>query len=78
MSASRQQIRRDENLSKLHEFLVSNNRLGSINRQEEVSMIPVHLLDLEPGQKVLDMCASPGSKTAQIIDILMRDETAKE
>ena len=33
-------------------------------------MIPPLLLDIKPGQSVLDMCAAPGSKTAQIIEML--------
>ena len=33
-------------------------------------MIPPLLLDVKPGQSVLDMCAAPGSKTAQIIELL--------
>ena len=33
-------------------------------------MIPPLLLDIKPGHSVLDMCAAPGSKTAQIIEML--------
>ncbi len=34
--------------------------------QEEVSQLPVHLLDPQPGERVLDLCAAPGNKTAEI------------
>ncbi len=34
--------------------------------QEEVSMLPVMLLQPQPGERVLDLCAAPGSKTAQM------------
>lgn len=34
--------------------------------QEEAAMIPVLLLDLKPGERVLDLCAAPGNKTAQL------------
>lgn len=34
--------------------------------QEEVSMLPARLLDPQPGERVLDMCASPGGKSAQM------------
>jgi NOL1/NOP2/sun family putative RNA methylase len=39
---------------------------GLYHVQEEVSMVPVSLLDPQPGERVLDMCAAPGGKTAQI------------
>jgi len=34
--------------------------------QEASSMLPVSVLDPKPGEKILDACASPGSKTTQI------------
>jgi NOL1/NOP2/sun family putative RNA methylase len=39
---------------------------GFCQPQEEVSMVPVVLLDPRPGERVLDLCACPGNKTAQI------------
>lgn len=39
---------------------------GLAHIQEAVSQVPVHLMDLRPGHRVLDMCAAPGGKTAQI------------
>ena len=50
-------------LSALHET-------GRLTRQEAVSMIPAIALDTKPGDVVLDMCASPGSKTTQIAEHL--------
>ena len=38
-------------------------RSGLLNIQEQVSMYPVMLLDPQPGEHILDMCAAPGSKT---------------
>ncbi len=38
--------------------------------QSIASQIPVHFLDLEPWDKVLDITAAPGSKTSQIASIL--------
>lgn len=40
--------------------------LGHYHVQEEVSLLPVPLLDPKPGERVLDLCAAPGGKTAQI------------
>lgn len=39
---------------------------GLCHAQEEVSLLPVALLDPAPGDRVLDLCAAPGGKTAQI------------
>ncbi len=44
--------------------------LGYIYIQDGASMIPPIVLDLEPGLKVLDLCAAPGSKTTQIAQIM--------
>ncbi len=40
--------------------------LGYIYVQDPASMIPPVVLDAQPGEMVLDMCAAPGSKTTQI------------
>ncbi|MBI2137652.1 RsmB/NOP family class I SAM-dependent RNA methyltransferase [Candidatus Woesearchaeota archaeon] len=40
--------------------------LGYIYIQEAASMIPPEVLKPQPGEIVLDMCASPGSKTTQM------------
>jgi NOL1/NOP2/sun family putative RNA methylase len=42
------------------------HNLGFIYVQEVASMIPVIVLDPQPGEVVLDLCAAPGSKTTQI------------
>jgi len=39
-------------------------RRGWISIQDEASQIVPHLLDVRPGQRVLDLCAAPGGKTA--------------
>ena len=41
-------------------------RAGLAHAQEAVSQVPASLMGLAPGQRVLDMCAAPGGKTAQI------------
>ncbi|WP_224704126.1 RsmB/NOP family class I SAM-dependent RNA methyltransferase [Devosia aquimaris] len=35
--------------------------------QDTASAIPARLLGLEPGDRVLDLCAAPGGKTAQLV-----------
>ena len=40
--------------------------VGLCHVQEEVSMLPVMLLAPRPGERVLDLCAAPGNKMAQI------------
>lgn len=39
---------------------------GLAHAQEAASQVPVMLLDPRPGHRVLDLCAAPGGKTAQI------------
>lgn len=68
VSAPRQMLRRDNVLSPFHKFLVRMNEIGAVNRQEAVSMIPPLLLDVRSGHSVIDLCAAPGSKTAQILE----------
>uniref|UniRef100_A0AAG5D585 tRNA (cytosine(34)-C(5))-methyltransferase n=1 Tax=Anopheles atroparvus TaxID=41427 RepID=A0AAG5D585_ANOAO len=74
LELSRKDIRRSEPLFKLHNFLISETSSGNISRQEAVSMIPPLVLDVQPHHKVLDMCAAPGSKTAQLIESLHAGE----
>ncbi len=47
--------------------------LGKVYVQEAASMIPPLILKPKPGELVLDMAASPGSKTTQLA-ALMKDE----
>ncbi len=42
---------------------------GQVYLQNLSSMIPPLLMDLEPGQRVLDLCAAPGSKTTQLFSL---------
>ena len=43
---------------------------GKIYIQNLSSMLPPLLMDLKPGQKVLDLAAAPGSKTTEIAALL--------
>ena len=46
---------------------------GILTRQELVSMIPPLLLDIKKSDLVLDMCAAPGSKTGEMIELMNMD-----
>jgi NOL1/NOP2/sun family putative RNA methylase len=54
----------------VRKLLISLHETGRLTRQEAVSMIPVMALDPKAGEAVLDMCASPGSKTSQIAEFM--------
>ena len=41
------------------------HQLGYVYIQDPASMLPPIVLDPQPGETILDMCASPGSKTSQ-------------
>ncbi|KAJ3343499.1 tRNA (cytosine(34)-C(5))-methyltransferase [Gonapodya sp. JEL0774] len=71
---SRNALRKLPEMAQFHQFLISETEVGNISRQEAVSMIPPLLLDVQPHHIVFDMCAAPGSKTAQIIEAVHRDE----
>lgn len=67
---SRMQLRKNQTLERFHEFLKLENEIGNITRQEAVSMVPPLFLDVSPNHFVLDMCAAPGSKTFQLLEII--------
>ena len=46
---------------------------GGLYVQNASSQLPPHLLAPEPGERILDLCAAPGSKTGQLA-ALMKDE----
>jgi len=43
---------------------------GWIHGQEEVSAVPAAVLDPQPGERVWDACAAPGSKATQLAALL--------
>lgn len=70
---TRLDLRKSPILQQLHKFLMAETDNGFISRQEAVSMIPPLVLDVRYGHNVLDMCAAPGSKTAQLLEYLKCD-----
>ncbi|KAF2316057.1 hypothetical protein GH714_040852 [Hevea brasiliensis] len=73
---SRMQLRKNQTLERFHEFLKLENEIGNITRQEAVSMVPPLFLDVCPNHFVLDMCAAPGSKTFQLLEIIYQSTKA--
>ncbi|PKX93909.1 tRNA (cytosine-C5-)-methyltransferase [Aspergillus novofumigatus IBT 16806] len=67
-------VRRFKPFASFQKFLVAETDVGNITRQEVVSMIPPLLIDVRPGMTVLDMCAAPGSKSAQLMELLHAGE----
>ena len=62
--------------SDLKQILFNENDYG-ILRQELVSMIPVNLVDIDESDIILDMCAAPGNKTIQILEIMSEKARTK-
>ncbi|KAL2823373.1 S-adenosyl-L-methionine-dependent methyltransferase [Aspergillus cavernicola] len=74
MTTPKQVIRRFAPFASFQKFLVAETDVGNISRQEVVSMIPPLVMDLRPGMTVLDMCAAPGSKSAQLMELVHAGE----
>jgi 16S rRNA C967 or C1407 C5-methylase (RsmB/RsmF family) len=70
LGTDRRSIRKLPELNPLHKWMVQHTENGNITRQEAVSMVPPIALDVQPHHKCLDMCASPGSKTSQLLEII--------
>ncbi|TFK82297.1 S-adenosyl-L-methionine-dependent methyltransferase [Polyporus arcularius HHB13444] len=68
-------LRKSPEFKKFHSFLVFETEVGNVSRQEAVSMLPPLFLEVEPHHRVLDMCAAPGSKTAQLLEALHAHDT---
>ncbi len=47
-----------------------SHKLGLIYLQEAASMIPPVVLDPQPGERILDIAAAPGSKTTQMSEMM--------
>ncbi|KAI0387640.1 S-adenosyl-L-methionine-dependent methyltransferase [Hypomontagnella monticulosa] len=77
MNTPKHVIRKFPPFAAFQKFLVSETSVGNISRQEVVSMIPPLLMDVEPGMTVLDMCAAPGSKAAQLLEMVHSGEEAR-
>lgn len=74
MTTPKQVIRRFKPFAAFQKFLVAESDVGNITRQEVVSMIPPLVMGVKPGMTVLDLCAAPGSKSAQILELICSGE----
>lgn len=63
-------LRKDVNYKEFHTWITDAMEAGEVTRQEAVSMIPPLVLDVRRGMRVIDLCAAPGSKTSQLIELL--------
>lgn len=77
MTTPKNVVRKFPPFAAFQRFLVSETSVGNISRQEVVSMIPPLLMDLKPGMTVLDLCAAPGSKAAQLLEMIHRGEESR-
>ncbi|TRX98769.1 hypothetical protein FHL15_000111 [Xylaria flabelliformis] len=77
MTTPKQVVRKFPPFASFQKFLVSETSVGNISRQELVSMIPPLVMDLKPGMTVLDLCAAPGSKSAQLLEMIHSGEEAR-
>jgi len=76
-SLDRTKIKKDGRHVRLKNYLSERERRGMITRQEVVSQLPPLFLSVEPHHYVLDMCAAPGSKTTQMIELMHRRHAAE-
>lgn len=77
LGTDKRNIRKVPRLAALHQWLVKHTESGVITRQEAVSMVPPLALDVSPHHKCLDMCAAPGSKTSQLLEVINRSQHSR-
>lgn len=70
MMIPKEMLKKNAALKQIHKFVMEMASSGLITRQEIVSMLPPILLDVKADHAILDMCAAPGSKTAQLLELI--------
>ena len=70
MMIPRELLKKNRGLKQIHKLVMDMADGGLITRQEIVSMMPPILLDVTADHSILDMCAAPGSKTSQLLELI--------
>ena len=70
-------LRKNVDYKAFHKWITDAMEAGEVTRQEAVSMIPPLVLDVKRGMRVIDLCAAPGSKTSQLIELLHTSTTTQ-
>ena len=72
LNIDKQTLRRNTELKPFHTWLKIQTEAGFVTRQEAVSMLPPVVLAPRAGDRCLDLCAAPGSKTSQLLEWINR------
>ena len=70
ININRMELKKNDLLKNFHKFIQFGVDGGVISHQEAVSMIPPMLMQTKSTDHLLDMCAAPGSKTAQFLETI--------
>lgn len=70
INVSQKALRKNPILKQFQQYLIKATDTGFLTRQELVSMLPPLLLDLQKDDLVFDVCAAPGSKTVQMLELI--------
>ena len=74
LNMSKHGLKKAKALKKFHRLIQISNDCGLLTRQECVSMLPPLFLNVQKDDLVLDMCAAPGSKTSQILELFAAEK----
>jgi len=75
MMIPKELLKKNVGLKGIHNLIMELGECGLLTRQEIVSMLPPLLLDVHSDHLIFDMCAAPGSKTAQLLELIQSHHT---